>query len=81
LDKTPYRLRVRNRNVVIESYSKIHENKNQEIFILYNTPDIFDNEMSTDSILPDESDITPMRSWRPSIYDLEKTHIKTLNKF
>ena len=32
LDKTPYRLRVQNRNVVIESYSKVNKIDNQEIF-------------------------------------------------
>lgn len=78
LDKTPYRLRVQNRNVVIERYSKINEIDNQEIFILYNTPDIFDNEMNAYGGLSDESDLSPMRPWRPSRYDVEKTNIKTL---
>ena len=78
LDKTPYRLRVQNRNVVIESYSKVGEIDNREIFNLYNTPDVFDNEMSAYGVLSDESDLSPMRQWRPSKYDIEKNNIKTL---
>ncbi|MBD5339343.1 MAG: AAA family ATPase [Bacteroides sp.] len=78
IDNVPYRLRVQHRNVTIESYSLTYEDRSREIFVLHNTPDIFDNEMSSELHGKDTHNYAPMQPWRPSKYDVEKNHIKTL---
>lgn len=75
LDNVPYRLRIQNRNVIIESYAQIEENKTQKIFILPNTAYIFDNRINMEENV---KDFTPMSSWKPSKHQLERNPIATL---
>lgn len=56
----PYRLSVKNRNITLESYSKVSENNNITTFIRYNTPNVFDNQFP---IHPD-IDIRPLDPWK-----------------
>lgn len=77
LDNLPYRLRIQNRNVIVERYAPIDENETQKIFLLHNTADIFDNEMSTGGRSKDFSNDTPMHSWKPSKHQEGKS-INTL---
>lgn len=64
IDGTPYRLKVESRNVILESYSATGKilNKMHE-YVLHNTVDIFDNEMTTLPIKDDTSE-PPMQEWK-----------------
>lgn len=64
IDDIPYRLKVESRNVILESYSATGKISNGvHEYVLYNTANIFDNEMNT---LPIDDDIreSPMQEWK-----------------
>ena len=64
INDIPYKLKVESRNVTLESYSSTGKIVNgRKEFLIHNTADIFDNEMS---ILPTTDDTieTPMQEWK-----------------
>ena len=64
IDAIPYRLKVESRNVILESYSPTGKILNEmHEFVLYNTADIFDNEMNK-SFTEDDMSESPMQEWR-----------------
>ena len=73
IDETPYRLKIESRNVTLESYSATGRISNgMHEFVLYNSPDIFDNEMNSTPI-KDEMSESPMQEWRfPNIASKSK---------
>lgn len=55
IDGIPHMVSVENRSVTLESFSLQQENKDEQQFFAYTTPNIFDNEM-----LPDNQDKRPL---------------------
>lgn len=44
MDDVPYRISIKNRNVTLESFDILQDNAEEQQFLAFNTPDIFDNE-------------------------------------
>ncbi len=65
LEDIPYRLKVLNRNVTLDSYTPtgISNQGGQKEYIPFNTSNIFDNELSTQRGINEEKEI-PMQEWR-----------------
>lgn len=60
IDGFPYMVSVENRSVTLESFSLQQENKDEQQFVAYTTPNIFDNEQPK---VPVE-DTTPISEWK-----------------
>lgn len=60
IDGIPYMVSVENRSVTLESFSLLQENKDEQQFVAYTTPNIFDNEQPK---VPVE-DTTPISEWK-----------------
>ena len=60
IDGIPHMVSVENRSVTLESFSLQQENKDEQQFVAYATPNIFDNELPK---VPVE-DTTPMSEWK-----------------
>lgn len=60
IDGFPYMVSVENRSVTLESFSLQQENKDEQQFVAYTTPNIFDNEQPK---VPVE-DTTPILEWK-----------------
>lgn len=74
LDGIPYRLKVKSRNVTLDSYSSTgkENSSGQKEYVLHNTADIFDNQMS-ESRVEDDMNEMPMKEWQfPNIEQKSK---------
>ena len=60
IDGIPHMVSVENRSVTLESFSLQQENKDEQQFVAYTTPNIFDNEQPK---VPVE-DTTPISEWK-----------------
>lgn len=60
IDGIPHMVSVENRSVTLESFSLQLENKDEQQFCAYNTPNIFDNEQSREPVV----DASPISEWR-----------------
>lgn len=60
IDGIPHMVSVENRSVTLESFSLQPENKDEQQFCAYNTPNIFDNEQSREPVV----DASPISEWR-----------------
>lgn len=60
IDGIPHMVSVENRSVTLESFSLQQENKDEKKFCAYNTPNIFDNELSREPVV----DASPISEWR-----------------
>ena len=60
IDGIPHMVSVENRSVTLESFSIQLENKDEQQFCAYNTPNIFDNEQSREPVV----DASPISEWR-----------------
>lgn len=60
IDGVPYMVCIENRSVTLESFSLLQENKDEQQFVAYTTPNIFDNELSK---VPVE-ETTPISEWK-----------------
>lgn len=60
IDGIPHMVSVENRSVTLESFSLQQENKDEQQFVAYTTPNIFDNEQPK---VPVE-DTTPIPEWK-----------------
>ena len=76
LDGIPHMVSVENRSVTLESFSLQQENKDEQQFVAYTTPNIFDNEQPK---VPVE-DTTPMSEWKDRKGD-DKSIKEKLSKF
>lgn len=73
----PYMVSVENRSVTLESFSLQQENKDEQQFVAYTTPNIFDNEQPK---VPVE-DTTPILEWKDRKGDNMSTKEKLSNFF
>lgn len=76
IDGIPHMVSVENRSVTLESFSLQQENKDEQQFVAYTTPNIFDNEQPK---VPVE-DTTPMSEWKDRKGD-DKSIKEKLSKF
>ena len=76
IDGIPHMVSVENRSVTLESFSLQQENKDEQQFVAYTTPNIFDNELPK---VPVE-DTTPMSEWKDRKGD-DKSIKEKLSKF
>ena len=60
IDSVPYMVCIENRSVTLESFGLRQENEEEQLFIPYNTPDIFDNEQPK---LPVDG-ASPISEWK-----------------
>ena len=60
IDGIPHMVSVENRSVTLESFSLQQENKDEQQFVAYTTPNIFDNEQSREPVV----DASPISEWR-----------------
>lgn len=60
IDGIPHMVSVENRSVTLESFSLQPGNKDEQQFCAYNTPNIFDNELSREPVV----DASPISEWR-----------------
>lgn len=80
IDAIPYRLKVESRNVILERYSPTGKILNEmREFVLYNTADIFDNEMNK-SFTEDDMSESPMQEWRFPKFASKPKNDSLLNK-
>lgn len=77
IDGFPYMVSVENRSVTLESFSLQQENKDEQQFVAYTTPNIFDNEQPK---VPVE-DTTPILEWKDRKGDNMSTKEKLSNFF
>lgn len=79
VDNIPYRLKVESRNVILESYTATGNISNgMHEYVLYNTSDIFDNEM-TNLFIEDDMTESPMQEWRFPSLESRQNNAKLLN--
>lgn len=80
IDDIPYRLKIESRNVVLETYSATGNISNEKHeYILHNTADIFDNEM-TNSFIEDDMNESPMQEWKFPSHTSKSKNDNLLNK-
>lgn len=77
IDGFPYMVTNQNRSVTLESFSLQQENKDEQQFVAYTTPNIFDNEQPK---VPVE-DTTPILEWKDRKGDNMSTKEKLSNFF